>query len=151
VANLAVARAEDEVAYKKLSSYAKFGWADANRITVETEKKAALEDTQKITETLAKALSDGAITDIGYGYEVLNAEKLAKYGLEEEDLAKYYEQVGGATEDLRDFGNALLETDRQAEAAFGALAASAYSLADTLGMTDEEKEQASNIVDDATV
>jgi hypothetical protein len=59
--------------------------------------------------------------------------------------------VGDATEDLREFGNTLLETDRQAEAAFGALAASAYSLADTLSMTDEEKEQASNIVDDATV
>jgi hypothetical protein len=51
---------------------------------------------------------------------------LLEYGVDEEKLATYYAQVGDSTEALREFGNSLLETAAQGEAAFSAAAISAY-------------------------
>jgi hypothetical protein len=76
--------------------------------TGEAAKDAALEDTQNTTEALAKAIADGAIIDNGSGYDVKDAEKLARYGLKAEDLSDYYAQVGDSTEALREFGEQLL-------------------------------------------
>ena len=204
LANMSVAKAEDDLAYKNLDDDAKFNLGGANAayggamagaiatgagagagigalvgtvvpvignavgaavgagigaiggliggfFTGEAAKDAALEDTQKTTEALAKAIADGAIIDNGSGYDVKDAEKLAKYGIKVEDLSEYYAQVGDSTEALRDFGEQLLQTSAQEEAAFGALAASAYQLANTLNMTEDERDQASNVVDDASI
>lgn len=204
LANISVAKAEDDLAYKNLDDDAKFNLGGANAayggamagtiaagagagagigalvgtvvpvignavgaavgagigaiggliggfFTGDAAKDAALEDTQNTTEALAKAIADGAIIDNGSGYDVKDYEKLAKYGIKVEDLSKYYAQVGDSTEALRDFGEQLLQTSAQEEAAFGAVAASAYQLANTLSMTEEEQDQAINVVDDASV
>jgi hypothetical protein len=78
--------------------------------TGQAAKDYSLEDTQKSTEALAKAIADGAIVDTGTGYEVKDKTKLEKYKIKESDLAAYYAEVGDSTEALRDFGNQLLET-----------------------------------------
>lgn len=105
----------------------------------------------KTTDALAKAIASGVIRDTGSEYKVEDADKLAEYGIKEEFLNDYYAQVGGITEELREFGKTLLEAEQQSKASFTSLAASAYSLADTLGFTEDDKEQASNLVDKATM
>jgi hypothetical protein len=186
LANMQVARAEDDLAYKNLDDNAKFGLAGANAAygaalggsivagagtgagigamagalgtawggplaflgggvgtiaggiiggiggliggfsAAEAAKNAALEDTQKTTENLAKAIADGTIINTGSGYEVKDNKKLAEYGLEVDKLDDYYSEVGDSTEALREFGNQLLQTSAQEEAAFSAIATSAY-------------------------
>ena len=178
MAALEVAKAEDEVAYKNLSHGAKFNTGGAlaaqgaidglssitgiglianvitTAITGESFGKMVAdnvyESRQDDTEALAKAIASGAIVDSGSGYEVKNDKKLAELGIDESKLDSFYSEVGDSTEELREFGNQLLETEKQSEAAFGALAVSAMQLANTLGFTEEQQTQATNIVDDAT-
>ena len=109
-----------------------------------------MERNQGETEALAKAIASGAIVDDGSGYQVKDRAKLAELGIKEDKLDEFYAEVGDSTAELREFGNQLLETEKQSEAAFDALAVSAMQLANTLGFTEEEQTQATNIVDNAT-
>jgi hypothetical protein len=73
---------------------------------------AIYETRQDDTEALAKAIASGAIIDNGKGYQVKDKVKLAKLGIEEEELGKCYAEVGKSTKELRDFGKQLLETEK---------------------------------------
>ena len=144
MANLNVARSEDEVEHSNLDQDQKIGHYETyGDSTVWVEEKDN-------TKALAKALASGAVIDTGSGYEIKNDEQAQRLGIKEGVLDRWYAQIDQSSNDLKEYGKSLLETEEQGEAAFSAVAASAMQLADTLTMTTEELNQAGSVVDDAT-
>lgn len=145
LANFEVAKKEDDVERSKLKTSERVGhYETVGDTTVWVEEK-------ENTEALAKALASGVVVNNGERYEVKDKDALARLGIDESELERFYTLTGAGSDALKDFGDSLLETQEKGEASFAAVAASAYQLADTLSMTTPEQEQAGNIVDDATV
>jgi hypothetical protein len=105
MASLNVARKEDDLERSKLSQYAKIG----NYVSYGTGDIRWVEDSTS-TKALAKALASGAIVNNGNGYEVKDAEAVAKLGIDEKKLKSFYNQTGQNSDSLREFGESLLET-----------------------------------------
>ena len=145
MANINVARAEDNVARSKLKQSERVGHYERVGDT-----SVWVEETQN-TEALAKALASGTIINNGSGQQVTNEDELNRLGIDKSQLERFYLLTGKGSDALKEFGESLLQTQKEEEAAFSAIAASAMALADTMSMEEEQLAQASNLVDNATV
>ena len=144
MAGINVARAEDNVARNKLKQSERIGhYEQYGDTSVWVEEK-------ENTEALAKALASGTVINTGSSYQVTDEEELNRLGITADQLDRFYKLTGNGSDALKDFGESLLQTQKEEEAAFSAIAASAQALADTMSMSEQELAQASNIVDNAT-
>jgi hypothetical protein len=90
------------------------GAADAAADAAAEAAEAYNDKTQATVEGIARALASGEIYDTGSGYKmaqgVSEADLYAKYGIETEELNKFYNSLKDAEPELREFGRGLNET-----------------------------------------
>ena len=160
MANVAVANAQAEK-YRsdmvKKNSKAQFVYSDEIRDRGQisytdqaaVEKNRALgitntEDAKKKNEQIAKALASGdAGTTFGDFVNYLKDEM----GVASEAASELASQFWQERDSLRQYGNSLNQADAQQRAAYDSIASSAQLLANTMGISAEQIQQSSNIVD----
>lgn len=101
------------------------------------------EEAKAKTDDVAKALAEGKVKTEAELQNYLVGLKVS--GDAAEELAKEFWEN---RDSLREYGNALKTVNEQQSATYAAIASSALQLADTLTMSDEQINQASQIVDD---
>lgn len=139
MSKVAVAQKEDDVKYNKLTS-----------------KNVLFSGNKEQIDLIAEKISSGNI--LSEEDAVKEVEKYYKKVLNTDDLSHYQESIKYDAklirmhaDELKDYGDSLYETELQQEAAYGAIAAAAQSLANTLNMTEEQIKQSQNLVDEDLV
>ena len=106
-------------------------------------QKQSEQNSQEDTDNLARALASGEIK----GTEADIAKELESYGYTAEQAKKMAVELAKNVDQLRAYGDSLLEHQAHSTAAFEAIASSAQSLANTLSMSEEQIRQSRNLVD----
>lgn len=154
MANLAVAQAEDEVQYSKISNQSKVVYINPNTSNsyaaqqyAEQRNKelniSSEEDVKDRTDEIARAMASGKV---GTTFDDLKQymKKLEMTGPAAEQMAQ---ELWKNKDELRKYGETLNATEAQQIAAYDSIASSAQSLASTLDMTAEQIQQSSVLVD----
>jgi hypothetical protein len=126
------------------------GAADAAADAAAEAAEAYNDKTQATVEGVARALASGEIYDTGSGYKlaqgVSEADLYAKYGIEAEELDKFYNSLKDAEPELREFGKGLNETTAQMQAYYDSMATQIYNMLDKTGWDEDTTTIADNIV-----
>lgn len=131
MANVAVAKAEDDVAYSNL---------DTQILT------------KAFTQEISGALSSGEIYDKEGAKKAIEEYYKETYNLTDtssyESTFDYYaDLIMDNADELKSYGESLSETELQQKASFDAIAMSTQSLANTMDMSADQIRQSQNLVD----
>ena len=97
-----------------------------------------------LTDELAKALASGETLPT----EKEIVDKLIDLGVSADEAENLANNLAENADELIKYGSSLNAAEEQQKAAYSAIAASAQSLANTLGMSEEQIKQSSVLVDD---
>lgn len=131
MSNVAVTQAENDVEHNNLNE------------TIFDD-----DDERGATDKLAKSLASGNILNKDEAEaEIRRIAQEEGLDYDNEEIQEMAEELQNNSEELRKYGESLQATDRQQQAAFDAIAASAQGLANTFDMTAEQIQQSAVAVD----